>query len=81
MPGKVLAGENAEGGDMKKKLKLYVWADFAPDYRPGLAFAIAHSEEEARKMVEAESGLVMSWGALEVRPLNRPFAKGVQGGG
>lgn len=32
-------------------LKLYVWTEFQRDYTLGLAFAIAHDSEEARRLV------------------------------
>jgi hypothetical protein len=31
--------------------RLYIWHEFAPDYRHGLAVAIASSEAEARRLV------------------------------
>jgi len=40
----------------KKKLKLFVWDDYAPDYSPGLAFAIAEDSEQARDMIEKDVG-------------------------
>lgn len=36
------------------KLKLYVWAEFEPNYTDGLAFAIAETEDEARSLVIGE---------------------------
>jgi hypothetical protein len=66
----------------KKKLKLYVWTGFAPDYTDGLAFAIASSEKDARKQIEVDAGTkVSTWGTLTVRPLSRRFSGSVWGGG
>lgn len=39
---------------MRKKLKLYVWKNFQPDYTPGLAFAIAENLVEAVALVRAK---------------------------
>lgn len=67
----------------KRKLKLYVWTGFCPDYTDGLAFAIAESEEKARKLVEpdADRRAFITWGTLEVFGLNEPRAFAVWGGG
>lgn len=66
---------------MKKKLKLYVWSEFCPDYTDGLAFAIAADESEARKMIVDKMGFDPSeWGSLIVREINERFAAGVSGG-
>lgn len=63
-------------------LKLYVWTGFSPDYTDGLAFAIASSEADAKKMVTNKFGL---WpteaGTLQVFPLTRRIAFAVSGGG
>jgi hypothetical protein len=37
-----------------KNLKVFVWDSFAMDYSPGLAVAIAETEEEAKALVLAE---------------------------
>ena len=67
---------------MRGKLKLYVWTGFNPDYYDGLAFAIAHDEEEARQLVEKQRGVEVSeWGKLEVHPIDRHIARCVSGGG
>lgn len=64
-----------------KKYQLYVWNEFNPDYTDGLAFAIAKSEEEARKLVETQRGVrVSTWGSLSIHPLNKPIAFAVCGG-
>jgi hypothetical protein len=67
----------------KKKLKLFVWTGFSPDYTSGLAFAIAPDEASARKLVaKAYGGFEPSdWGTLEVHPLNKRTAFCVSGGG
>ena len=41
---------------MDEKLRLFVWDDFASDYKPGLAFAIAPTIQEAERMVEESVG-------------------------
>lgn len=67
---------------MKKKLKLYVWTEFSPDYTNGLAFAIAHDEGEARRLIEKRRGFeVYTWGNLEVRRIDQCVARCVSGGG
>ena len=67
---------------MDQELKLYVWTDFCRDYTPGLAFAIAHDEVEARKLVcEARGYDVYDWGDLAIYPLTSPIAKCVSGVG
>lgn len=64
-----------------KRLKLYVWKGFSPDYTDGLAVAIASSEEEACKMVQEDYGPdIGTWGTLEVHPLSRRFVAQVSGG-
>jgi len=67
---------------MKKKLKLFVWTEFCPDWTSGLAFAIAKDETEARRLViEAYDCEPSDWGKLEIRPLNKKTAECVSGGG
>lgn len=64
-----------------KKYQLYVWEGFCPDYTDGLAFAVAKSEEEARKLIEDYYGYtVYTWGSLSIHPLNKPVAFAVSGG-
>ncbi len=66
---------------MKRNLQLYVWTDFCPDYTRGLAFAIASSEEEARKLIFAKGEREpYDWGCVEVRPLDQPTCEYVYGG-
>jgi len=65
-----------------KKLKLFIWHDFCPDYYGGMAIAIAHDETEAKKLVEKEYGCAIhDWGSLEVRRLDQRVARSVCGGG
>ena len=64
------------------ELKLYVWTEFSPDFHDGLAFAIAATEEEARKLVtKAYCCEVREWGEVAVLPLDQPTAFAVEGGG
>lgn len=66
---------------MKKKLKLYVWTGFSPDWTGGLAFAIAASEKEARELVIKAIGYnPVDWGSLEERSVGFRFAAAVHGG-
>ena len=67
---------------MKKKLRLYVWEGFCPDYTGGLAFAIAENEKEAREMIIKYRGYdTANWGKLTVYSLNKKLAIAVAGGG
>lgn len=65
-----------------KKLKLFIWTDFEPDYTSGLAFAIAASEGEARRLIIRQNGgrEPYCWGMLEVRRLDHRVARMVSGG-
>lgn len=63
-------------------LKLFVWAEWAPNYTDGLAFAIAETEEQARKLIYDERGFCTTeWGPCQVFDLNTPIAFSVYGGG
>jgi hypothetical protein len=65
-----------------KKLKLFIWSEYSPDYRGGLAFAIAENETEAKKLVIKKQGFEpYDWGDLEVRRLDYRVARCVAGGG
>lgn len=65
----------------KKKLMLYVWTGFAPDYTSGLAVANAGSEEEARQMVIDDLGYDPDdWGELRIFSSKQKFAAAVDGG-
>jgi hypothetical protein len=69
---------------IKKKLKLFVWIGFCPDYTSGLAFALASSEAKARALVEKEYGIghgyPREWGTLAVYPVGKQIAFCVSGG-
>jgi len=59
-----------------KKLKLYVWPDFKPDYYSGLAFAIAETIEEAQELI-IEEGVgddTSDWGYIVEYPVNQKIA-------
>lgn len=67
---------------MKTKMKLYVWTGFCSDYSSGLAFAIARTESEARKLVSDKMGFApYDWGTLTILPVTRKTAFAVCGGG
>ena len=73
---------NGEQKRAKPTKRLFVWADFAPDYTSGLAFAIAKNEGEARKLVMKHYGFQPhSWGELHTHSLTRSIGYGVGGGG
>lgn len=66
----------------KKKLHLFVWSEFAPDYSSGLAFAIATDETKARKLVIKSYGQdPCYWGDVQKFPSNKPIAFSRSGGG
>ena len=64
-------------------LKLYVWEDFGGDYAEGLAFAIASSEQTAKKLILDNQGLTSTalskqfWGKVTVHDLSTPFASSI----
>ena len=63
-------------------MMLFIWTEFSPDYKGGLAFAIAKDVIEAQEMVEEQIGYhIYDWGKLEIKPLNRKIARAVSGGG
>jgi len=67
---------------MKKKLRLFVWEGYSPDYTDGIAFAIARTEEEARKkIIEVRGCEPYTWGTLTVHSLSKSIAFEVSGGG
>jgi len=70
---------------MNTELKLYVWDDFCSSYGgAGLAFAIAASEDEAKKLIEAETGSAIdipAWGKVRIHKLTKKTAKYVYGAG
>lgn len=68
-------------GATQKKLRLFVWTGFSPDYTKGLAFAIAKNEAEARKLIEKKHDCpVYTWGNLTIYPLTQRVAECVSGG-
>lgn len=65
----------------KKKLKIYVWENFSPDYTDGLAVAIAETIQEAQKLIEDARGFkVYDWGDCVEHELGK-FARSVGGDG
>lgn len=77
------------------KKKLFVWTDHNPDYSSGLAFAIARTELEAKKLVVKAHGYPIenkkqfdmkywlehiNWGDLTVYPVTKTIAFAVSGG-
>lgn len=64
-----------------KKLKLYVWYGFAPDWSGGLAFALAYSKAEAKAAVIKVRGREPSdWGKLRVHRVEAGRAEAIGGG-
>ena len=64
------------------KLYLFVWTAFRPDYGDGLAFAIAHNEYEARKLVikSNHGSNPLKWGSCTRSDLTNTIAYSVAGG-
>ena len=69
-------------------LKLYVWPEFQRDYAAGLAFAIAHDSDEARRLIAgaylpgfSPEDLYSLAANPEVFELNVPIAFARAGGG
>ena len=63
-----------------RKLKLYVWYGFSPDWSGGLAFALAYSKAEAKAAVEKVYGKVENWGTLRVHRVEAGRAEAIGGG-
>jgi hypothetical protein len=64
------------------KLKLFVFDGFCPDFSDGLAFAIAETEEEAKKIIIKEIFTdPKDWGILRIHDLSEKVGYGVRGGG
>ncbi len=66
-----------------QKLRLFVWNKFSPDYTDGLAFAIAPTIQEAKRLVAESLGYEPSdyaWGECSEYPANKPFAAACVGG-
>lgn len=57
----------------QSQLRLFVWTEFAPDYKCGLAFALAENAEQAQSLVEqSEAGNASDWGRvveMEITPV------------
>ena len=67
---------------MKKdiELKLYVYEGFQPNYTGGIAFAIAASEEKAKKLIAKKFGRPpKDWGKLTILAI-QPVAFCIAGG-
>ena len=66
----------------KKKLQVYVWEGFSPDWTGGLAVAVASSLEEAQALViQSNDGCrPKDWGAVSIHALT-PCAFSLGGGG
>ena len=61
----------------KKKLKLFVWTEFKPDYTSGLAFAIAEDVNKAQELIGVPDD---DWGPVKEYPIDSPIACYVYGG-
>jgi hypothetical protein len=69
--GGTLAGKTEVEPEPDGEKRLYIWRKFAPDYKHGLAVAIASSEGEARRLVVKHLGLRPDdWGPLTTCTLN-----------
>ena len=69
--GGTLAGKAEAEPEPDGEKRLYIWHEFAPDYRHGLAVAIASSEAEARRLVvERLRFSPDDWGPLTTCTLN-----------
>ena len=66
---------------MKRKLRLFVWDEFCPDYTCGLTFAIAPDLEEAMEQIRQKMGREpYDWGRLSIHEYEN-FSDYVIGGG
>ena len=67
-----------------KKLRLYIWTEFCPDWSDGIAFAVAESENEARAMIIKNLGFDPAnsegWGNLRIVKTNVKLAYAICGG-
>ena len=62
-------------------LRLFVWPEFAQDYKDGLAFAVAEDVYHARSLVIDAAGWdPADWGPMQVFSLAEPRAFCVTGG-
>jgi hypothetical protein len=63
--GGTLTGKTEAEPEPDGEKRLYIWHEFAPGYKHGLAVAIASSEAEARRLVVKHLGLRPDdWGPL-----------------
>lgn len=64
------------------ELRMFVWAEFCPDYTDGLAFAIAPDVRTAQNMVVEKCGFrPVNWGPVAEYSISEPIAFAVTGGG
>lgn len=59
------------------EFKVYVWLQYRPDYKDGLAVAVAQSLQEAIDKVVSQSGLEYDpheWGPVEVYAIRKSMA-------
>ena len=81
--------------DTKPELLLYVWEQFSPDYKDGLAFAVAETEEQAKEMIRVnlfgqeyvdkdpfclKQAERLEWGPMQVFRIDQSVAFAVIGG-
>ena len=73
----------------KKRFYLYVWRNVLADYSSGIAFAVARSADEARRVATASLGSPWDKGQIhddlkgkpERFPLSKPVGFAIYGGG
>ena len=79
-PCEIVQGIREEESEMRER-KLYVWEGFCPDYTSGLAFAIAKTESDARRIVVETFGKEpWEWGELRVHSLDEKVGYAIVGG-
>ncbi len=54
---------------MRKGLKLFVWMNVLTDYTSGIAFALANTEEEARKILLKKEDCLANDSSFKDKPL------------
>jgi len=80
--GGTLAGKTEAELKPDAEHRLYIWHEFAPDYRHGLAVAIASSEAEARRLVVEHLRFDPDdWGPLTTHALDSTAAAWALTGG
>ena len=71
-----------DDGVGRSVLCLFVWRGFCPDFKGGLAFAVAENVEQAQDLVVTHLGYEPSdWGRVGEFDLSSPVAFAVCGGG